>query len=252
MARLMLEQQPVVDDYLARVRKNLDEVPAEQREQLLAQARAKIELQLEVDSASSTDEVSATLRRLGEPGTLAQWLRSNAPLSAEHTGASGRLSACRSCCKEVSTQAQACPHCGAPFPARKAWTGWGYEWKSKQSIGGWPLVHVAVGRDANGKMRVAKGVVAIGQFGIGAITIAQFGVGAIFGFGQFVVAPIAIGQLALALLFGLGQFATGYIAIGQFAIGVWIRAMAGFGIHPWTIAQRAPEAVEFFRRLIGK
>ncbi|MCC2670858.1 MAG: hypothetical protein K0Q72_3329 [Armatimonadetes bacterium] len=250
MAHLVLEQQPVVDDYLARVRRSLDEVPADQREQLLAQARAKIELELEVHSDAG--EVRETLRRLGEPDALAQWLRSNAPLTGASSEGRGRLAACRSCCKEVSTEAVTCPHCGAPSPARQAWRGWGYEWKSKQSIGGWPVVHVAFGRDEHGKLRVAKGVVAVGQFAIGGITFAQFGVGAVFALGQFVAAPIAIGQLGLGVLFGLGQLSTGYVAIGQFALGVWVRAMAGFGAHVWSMAERAPEAVEFFRRWLGR
>ena len=51
----------------------------------------------------------------------------------------------------------------AELPAEDG--GWGYEYKSKQTLFGWPLVHVAFGRDAKGKLRVAKGVIAVGQFG---------------------------------------------------------------------------------------
>lgn len=254
MSRLQLEREAVLDDYLARLRASLAEVPAAEREHLLKQAQAKIELQIEVEAATSSDEtaVAQALRRLGEPSALAQWLRSHAPAAELESDVAGRLKACRSCRKEVSVEAVTCPHCGAPSPARQKWGGWGYEWKSPQSVGGWPLIHVAFGRDENNKLRVAKGVIAVGQFAIGGITFAQFGVGAVFGLGQFVAAPIAIGQVGLGLLFGLGQMSTGYIAIGQFALGVWVRAMAGFGAHAWTMAEKAPEAVQFFRRLFGR
>jgi len=113
-------------------------------------------------------------------------------------------------------------------------------------------VHVAFGRDAQGKLRVAKGVIAIGQFAIGAITFAQFGIGIIFGFGQFIFGPIAIAQFAIALLFGLGQFVIGYVAIRQIVVAYYGLCQAGFAAHLWSSAGRDPEAVEFFRQLADK
>lgn len=245
MPRLMTEAQPLVDDYLARLRQSLSDVPAVERENLVEQARARIELELKPAG------IAETLRGMGEPDALAQWLRAHSPVE-EAAASDGRLAACRSCRREVSLEAHTCPHCGAPFPARQAWRGWGYEWKSPRTLWGWPLVHIAFGRDARGKLRVARGIIAIGQFAIGGITIAQFGVGALFGLGQFVIAPIAIGQMGLGLLLGIGQLATGYVAVGQMAFGVWVRAQFGLGAHVWSTLQQAPEAVSFFRRLIGR
>jgi hypothetical protein len=142
---------------------------------------------------------------------------------------------------------------------RSARRAWGREWRSQTELFGWPLVHVAYGRDENGKLRVAKGIIAIGQFAVGGFTIAQFGIGYVFGFGQFIVAPLAIAQFALSLvavaqfaitaLFGLGQFATGYVAIGQFAFGGWVRAVFGWGAHVWSVQRSDPEAVKYFREL---
>lgn len=159
------------------------------------------------------------------------------------------LSSCRECRKEVSADARSCPHCGAPQPANQSWNGWGFDWKSKTSYYGWPLVHVSVGKDRNGKLRVAKGWIAIGQFGIGAITIAQFGVGVLFGFGQFMLGITAVAQFAVALLFGLGQFATGYIAIGQIAFGYYALCQTGFAVHLCSQKFKDPEAVRFFKQL---
>jgi hypothetical protein len=157
-----------------------------------------------------------------------------------------QLGSCRECRREVSTNAGACPHCGAPKPADHKWNGWGFDWKSKTSFYGWPLIHVSVGKDRNGKLRVAKGWVAIGQFGIGLVTVAQFGIGVLFGFGQFILGITAIAQFAAALLFGLGQFVSGYVAIGQIAFGYYALCQTGYGIHLWSQKVADPEAVRFF------
>jgi len=126
------------------------------------------------------------------------------------------------------------------------WNGTGFEWKSKTLVCGYPLVHIAFGRDANGKIRVAKGVVAVGQFGMGLITIAQIGFGVLFGLGQVMVGTTAIAQIAITALFGLGQFATGYAAIGQFALGYYGLAQFGLARHLWSMDTRDPEAARFF------
>ncbi|KPK64544.1 hypothetical protein AMJ83_02245 [candidate division WOR_3 bacterium SM23_42] len=157
---------------------------------------------------------------------------------------------CRECQKEISTEAKNCPHCGAPFPARKKWKGSGFEWKSKQTFYGYPLVHIAFGRDAQNRIRVAKGIIAIGQFGIGLVTFAQFGIGILFGFGQFILGLTGLGQFAITGLFGIGQFATGYIAIGQFALGYYVLAQAGYAKFLWSPGAEDPAAVEFFRQLL--
>ena len=160
------------------------------------------------------------------------------------------LTRCRECQKEISTEAAQCPHCGVPFPARRKWQGPGFEWRSKQTFYGYPLIHVAFGRDAQNRIRVAKGVIAIGQFGIGLVTFAQFGVGLLFGFGQMILGLTGIAQFAVTGLFGIGQFATGYIAIGQFALGYYALAQVGFARHLWSQAIKDPQAMEFFRQLL--
>ena len=142
---------------------------------------------------------------------------------------------CEECGAEISDKAWACPKCGfpkqvknLPFLARFAW--WGFEWKSETTMFGLPLVHIAFGWDLRtGRLMVAKGIIAIGQFGIGLITIAQFGIGIIFGLGQFMFGTFIIAQFALGLLFALGQFAFGTYAIGQFAAGKYVRAWINLG-----------------------
>ena len=117
---------------------------------------------------------------------------------------------------------------------------------------GYPIVHIAFGRTADNKLRVAKGVIAIGQFAIGLITIAQFGVGFLFGFGQFIVGFTAIAQFAIAAYFGLGQFATGYTAIGQIAFGHFVLAQIGMGTHVWSTKIHDPAALKYFHDLLSQ
>lgn len=46
------------------------------------------------------------------------------------------MTTCKECGKQVSTEAKACPHCGAPAPAKK---------KAKGGIGKWLLIVFAIG-----------------------------------------------------------------------------------------------------------
>ncbi|MBF0484900.1 MAG: zinc ribbon domain-containing protein [Candidatus Omnitrophica bacterium] len=157
---------------------------------------------------------------------------------------------CPECNEQISDKALACPKCGHPRMSQlMGWRALGFEWKTKEEVFGWPLIHIAVGFDKKtGRLAVARGIIAIGQFGIGVITLAQFGVGLLFGLGQFVAGFCVIGQFAFGIFFGLGQIATGMTAIGQFGFGQYVRAMAGIGQHLWTMKIKDPEAVEHFRK----
>ena len=91
----------------------------------------------------------------------------------------------------------ACPGCGAPYPAREKWDGFGFEWRSRAAIGNLPLVHVAFKYRPNRTPVVARGVIAIGQFAVGVVTISQFGIGVV-SVSQFTVAGFALAQFAVA------------------------------------------------------
>ncbi|AEB08412.1 zinc ribbon domain-containing protein [Desulfobacca acetoxidans] len=159
------------------------------------------------------------------------------------------LSPCRECRREVSAEAVSCPHCGAPRPADQQWRGTGYEWRSERTVWGYPLVHVAFGKDARGKRRVAKGIIAIGQFAVGVITVAQFGVGLLFGFGQFIFGFTALAQFAVALAAGVGQFASGYVAIGQLVLAYYGLGQLGLAYFLWSPDRHDPNAIAFFQNL---
>ncbi|MFC1888258.1 zinc ribbon domain-containing protein [Thermodesulfobacteriota bacterium] len=126
---------------------------------------------------------------------------------------------CRECQHDVSEHAVACPNCGAPYPAREKWEDWGYEYKSKMTIRGIPLLHISFKYRPNGMPVPAKGIISIGQFGIGVINISQFGLG-IISISQFTVAVYALAQIAAA-----------YSLIAQ--IGLYIDQ--GYGQLVWKL-----------------
>ena len=114
---------------------------------------------------------------------------------------------CRDCQAVVSEQALACPKCGAPYPAKEKWDGWGFEYKSEAKIAGLPLVHISFKYSPSRRPVPAKGIIAIGQFAIGIVTISQFGIG-IVSVSQFTIAGFALAQCAVAysLIAQLGLF----------------------------------------------
>lgn len=116
------------------------------------------------------------------------------------------MKTCRECHHTVSEQALACPQCGAPYPTRAKWDGWGFEYKSEASLFGLPWLHISFKYRPNRTPVVARGVIAIGQFGCGVVTIAQFGVGV-----------VCVAQFALAG-YALAQFAAAYALIAQFGL----------------------------------
>ncbi len=122
------------------------------------------------------------------------------------------MKTCRECGHTVSDQALHCPACGAPYPAKASWNGWGVEYKTKQTLFGWPLVHVSFKYRPNLMPVPAKGIIAIGQFAMGVVNISQFGIG----------------------LFCLCQFAVGGWVLSQFALAYACIAQMGLYLHTGT------------------
>ncbi|MBK1723979.1 zinc ribbon domain-containing protein [Thiocystis violacea] len=104
---------------------------------------------------------------------------------------------CRECQHQVSEQAFTCPSCGAPYPARPTWDGWGFEYKTQTRVLGLPLLHISFKFRPNKVPVPAVGIIAIGQFGAGILNISQFGIG-VFSLSQFTLAGYAVAQFAIA------------------------------------------------------
>ena len=135
----------------------------------------------------------------------------------------------------------------------------GFEYKSKTTWFGLPLLHVASGLDpATGKARVAKGIIAIGGkavgvfamggVAIGVVTFGGLGIG-ILAIAGFSLGVLAFGGFAIGLFAAYGGFAMAPVAMGGFAIGYYALGGAALGQHVMSGRVRDPEAVQFFRSL---
>ena len=88
-----------------------------------------------------------------------------------------------------------------------------YEYKSKRTLFGLPLVHINMGFG----LRVARGIIAIGNISVGVLSI-----------GGVALGVVSFGGLALGLLLVLAGAGAGAIALGGLAVG--ILAVGGFAL----------------------
>lgn len=97
-----------------------------------------------------------------------------------------------------------------------------YEYKSKKTIKGLPLVHVIFGMG-----RPAKGIFAIGVRAKGIVSIGILSMG-IFSIGVLSIGILAYGVIAAGLA-ALGSLAVGIIALGAITVGVFCMGAMNFG-----------------------
>jgi hypothetical protein len=130
------------------------------------------------------------------------------------------------------------------------WYGYGYEYKSSTTIGGWPLIHVCAGIDpVTMRPRIARGVVAIGNVAVGVLAIGGLACGVFSLGGASIGLLLAVGGAALALGVSVGGLAVGSIVIGGAAVGS-AYAIGGAAFGPAVIDGRHCDeaAREFLRR----
>ncbi len=112
-----------------------------------------------------------------------------------------------------------------------------YEYKSKRTFCGMPLIHIniGIGKTAKGIVAigfksigvVSIGLLSIGLLSFGLLTLGFFGLGilgvGIFGFGAFALGLLSGGAISIGIIsFGaisIGVMSCGAISIGQFAVG---------------------------------
>lgn len=90
-----------------------------------------------------------------------------------------------------------------------------YEFKSKRTWFGLPLVHINIGRGP----RVAKGIVAIGNISVGAVSLGLVAMGGLC-FGALALGLVSLAGLAAGLLLAAGGLAVGALAVGGAAAGL--------------------------------
>jgi hypothetical protein len=129
----------------------------------------------------------------------------------------------------------------------------GFEYRSRSSVGGWPLIHVCMGIDPRTlRPRIAKGVVAIGNIAVGGIAIGGLACGLVTVGGASLGLLLALGGAAVGIGVSVGGLAVGAIAVGGAAVG-FVYAIGGGAVGPAIIDGRRcdPAALEFVRRWLG-
>lgn len=137
----------------------------------------------------------------------------------------------------------------------------GREYKSKATLFGIPLVHVATGIDPKtGKKRVAKGIIALGDVAVGVFAAGGTAFGGVtFGgmsFGLLSLGGLAVGLLAAIGGLAVGGFAFGGVAIGGVAVGGVAVGYYAFGGGAWgqyvaSGGHANPQAKAFFEGWAG-
>lgn len=92
---------------------------------------------------------------------------------------------------------------------------WRYEYKSKRTLFGLPLVHINCGPG----IHWARGIIAIGDIATGVVAL-----------GGIAVGLVSLGALSLGLLLALGALSAGIVSIGGFALGVLVLGGFAFGL----------------------
>jgi predicted Ser/Thr protein kinase len=131
---------------------------------------------------------------------------------------------------------------GAPSPPQPAFAQPGFEYRSRATLFGLPLLHVATGIDpATGRARVARGIIAIGGIAQGVVAFGGMAMGGLtFGgmsmgviaFGGCALGLVSFGGLAVALLAAVGGGAIAPIAVGGGAVGYLAYGGGVVGVHP--------------------
>ena len=146
---------------------------------------------------------------------------------------------------------------------RRPYPFYGGEYRSRARLFGLPLLHVAYGIDPeSGRLRVARGIIAIGNVAIGLVAMGGMAIGGL-ALGGLALGVISLAGVALAIYAALGGLAVGgwwafggmavagYVAVGGMAVS-WNYAFGGFAIgkHPYGSNYQDPAALEFLRRFL--
>jgi len=92
---------------------------------------------------------------------------------------------------------------------------WHYEYKSKRTLFGLPLVHINSGPG----IHWARGIIAIGDIATGFVAL-----------GGIAVGLIGLGGLCFGLILALGAVSVGIVSLGGLALGLLVLGGFGFGL----------------------
>jgi len=146
---------------------------------------------------------------------------------------------CTFCGELIRGEAIKCRFCGEFLDGRKSSSKQGiyqsgFEYKSKIKVFGLPLVHIDSGiNHQTGFIRIAKGIIAIGNIAFGVIAVGGISFGGL-ALGGLGIGGIAIGGAGIGVIAGGGLAIGYYLAIGGLAISLKY-AIGGLAIAPHKI-----------------
>lgn len=123
-----------------------------------------------------------------------------------------------------------------------------YEYRSKTTLLGLPLVHVKFNRRGR-KPCMAKGIIAIGTISVGVISIGAIPLG-IISIGGAALGVVSLGGLAIGLLLSMGGLSLGGLALGGVAVG--FGAIGGLAIGKIAVGGYARGTVAIGATAVGK
>ncbi len=144
---------------------------------------------------------------------------------------------------EFKTQIEGIASMPFPMPRSPDWQFSSFEYKSKRTLLGRPLLHVAHGIDpATGSKRTARGFFAFGDRAIGVVAFGGYARGlfacggmavGVVALGGMSIGVLSLGGMAIALLLAYGGLSVGFLATGGIGLG-WA-AVGGFaaGVHAY-------------------
>ena len=107
-----------------------------------------------------------------------------------------------------------------------------YEYKSKKTLFGLPLIHINIGRG----IRKAKGIIAIGNISCGIISLGFVSLG-VLSFGLISMGLFSLAVLSIALILAVGTISIGTFSIGAISIGVF--SLGALSIGKYAIGASA-------------
>ena len=117
-----------------------------------------------------------------------------------------------------------------------------FEYKSKRTLWGLPLVHVASARDPAGRrMKLARGIIAIGDVAIGVLAVGGFSLGVV-SVGGIAAGLLTLAGVGLGLILALGGVAFGAVAFGGVAMGL-LAATGGVALSLFAATGAASHTV---------
>lgn len=103
-----------------------------------------------------------------------------------------------------------------------------FEYKSKRTVKGVPLVHVNIGLGRTAKGIIAVGIKSVGVFSVGVLSLGVISVG-LLALGLFAIASVGFGLILSACAISFGVLSVGAISVGVFSVGGVSIGLLAFG-----------------------